>query len=217
MANTITSLPSRCSLYQAFLWVAEECPPIEDLIFDSLPDPTWMAVEEKHKRDLLVALKTGTLRGEGVLWDLRFPRPKLENPCTDIEPKYWEWEKVDWQDSVLWIARSGDVRNDRQFTEITVPAEALLKTFPSERKPLALEAPSREGSSRRGRPPKFNWPAFYAEIAVRADLDGLPDTQAELERAMAEWCSLTWGEVPGESTVRQFVSLIYSHRRKARK
>jgi hypothetical protein len=208
----ITTLPSRCSLYQALLWVAEECPPIEDFIFDSLPDPTWVAVEEKHKRDLLVALKTGTLRGEGDFWNLRFPRLKLENPCADIEPKYWEWGKVDWERSVL---RTG--RHDGEFTNITVPAVALVMTFPSEKKPLALEAPSREGSSRRGRPRKFNLPALYAEIAVRADLDGLPDKQAELERAMAEWCSLTWGEVPGESTLRQYLSPIYSHPRKARK
>jgi hypothetical protein len=213
----ITTLPSRCSLYQALLWVAEECPPIEDLIFDSLPDPTWVAVEQKHKRDLLVALKTGTLRGEGGLWDLRFPRAKLENPCTDIEPKYWEWGKVDWKKSVLRTDSLGDGRHDREFANITVPAAALLMTFPSEKKPLALEAPSREGSSRRGRPRKFNLPALYAEIAVRADLDGLPDKQAELERAMADWCSLTWGEVPGESTLRQYLSPIYSHPRKARK
>jgi hypothetical protein len=215
MAIAITTLPSRCSLYQALLWVAEERPPIEDFIFDSLPDPSGVAVDEKHK--LLVALKTGTVRAEGILWGLRGPIITLENPLTEIEPKYWEWQKVDWEDSVLWTDSFGDGRNDGQFTEITVPAGALLKTFPSDERPLALQALSREGSSRRGRPRKFNLPAFYAEIAVRADLDGLPDKQAELERAMAEWCSLTWGEVPGESTMRQYVSPIYSHPRKARK
>ena len=214
---TITTLPRRCSLYQALLWVAEECPPIEDLIFDLLPDPTWVAVEEKHKRDLFVSLKTGILRAEGGLWDLRMPRFKLENPCTEIEPKYWEWRNVEWDVSVLSIdSLGGRGFTDKEFTEITVPAAALLKAFPSEKKPLALEAPSQE-SSRRGRPPKFNWPAFYVEIVVRADLDCLPDTQAELERAMADWCSLTWGEVPGESTLRQVLSPIYSHPRKARK
>ena len=217
MANTITTLPSRCSLYQALLWVSEECTPIEDRIFDLLPEPTWVAVEEKHKRDLFVALKTGSLRSEGDLWDLRSLRAKLENPCAIIEPSYWEWGKVDWEESVLRTERFGDGRHTGEFTNITVPAAALLMTFPSEKKPLALEPPSREGSSRRGRPRKFNLEALYAEIAVRADLDGLPDTQAELERDIADWCSLTWGEVPGESTLRQYVSPIYRHPRKARK
>lgn len=214
MANAITTLPSRCSLYQALLWLAEECPPIEDLIFDSLPDPTWVALEEKHKRDLFVALKTGSLTSEGDLWDLHFRRLRLD-PCIYIEPKHWEWEKVDWEKSTLRADRLNDGRGE--FTNITVPAVTLLMRFPSEKKPLVLEAPSPEGGSRRGRPRKFNLPAFYAEIAVRADLDGLPDTQAELEREMAEWCSLTWGEVPGESTLRQYVSPIYCHSRKARK
>jgi hypothetical protein len=59
VANSITTLPSRCSLYQALLWIAEEVPPIEDLIFDSLPEPTWVPLEDKHKRELLVALRTG--------------------------------------------------------------------------------------------------------------------------------------------------------------
>ena len=118
---------------------------------------------------------------------------------------------------MLSIDSSGRGFSDKEFTEITVPALALLKAFPSEKKTLALEAASPEGSDRRGRPPKFNWPAFYVEIAVQADLDGLPEKQAELERVMADWCSLTWGEVPGESTLRHALSPIYSHPRKARK
>jgi hypothetical protein len=217
VANSITTLPSRCSLYQALLWIAEECPPIDDLIFDSLPEPTWVSLGEKHKRELFVALKTGTLRAEGSLWDLRGGRFKRENPCTEIDLKYWDWPKVDWEASVLSIDSSGTGFIDKEFTEITVPAAALLMTFPSERKPLALEVPPQEVRNRRGRPPKFNWPAFYVEIAVRADLDGLPEKQAELERAMAQWCSETWGSEPGDSTVRQAVSPIYSHPRRARK
>jgi hypothetical protein len=94
MAIAITALPSRCSLYQALLWIVEERPPIEDLIFDSLPDPSGAAVEEKHKRELLVALKTGTIRAEGVLWGFRGPVITLENPLTEIQAKYWEWEKL---------------------------------------------------------------------------------------------------------------------------
>jgi hypothetical protein len=217
VANAITTLPSRCSLYQALLWIAEECPPIDDLIFDSLPEPTWVSLEEKHKRELFVTLRTGALGAEGSLWDLREPRFKLENPCTGIDPKYWEWPNVDWETNVLSIDSSGRGFSDKEFAEITVPAVALLRAFPSEKRPLVLETRSRDVGKPRGRPAKFNWPAFYVEIAVRADLDELPEQQADLERAMADWCSENWGEEPGESTLRQAVSPIYSHPRKARK
>ena len=85
MTGAIATLPQRCSLYQALLWVVEQIPPIENLIFDSLP-PRWVVIEDKHKRELLVALKLGTLRAQGDLWDLRGPRFRLENECADISP-----------------------------------------------------------------------------------------------------------------------------------
>jgi hypothetical protein len=213
MTGATSTLPRRCSLYQALLWVVEQIPPIEDLIFDSLPPPSWVVIEDKHKRELLVALKLGTLRAQGDLWDLRGPRFRLENECADISPQYWEWNRVDWEASSLTVVR--DRKANGEFTEVSVPTIDLLKAFPSDARPLVLEVPSKEG--RRGRPPKFNWPAFYAEVAVRADLDGLPGVQAELERAMAQWCSVTWGEEPGEAALRQALSLIYRHPRKARK
>jgi hypothetical protein len=122
MVNAVTTLPKRCSLYQALLWVADECVPIDDVIFDSLPEPTWVPVEEKHKRDLFVALKTGIIRAEGMLFGFRGLAITLEAPLTEIEPKYWEWQKVDWDEYALWTDR--DSRNDGQFTEITVPAVA---------------------------------------------------------------------------------------------
>jgi hypothetical protein len=191
----------------------EQIPPIEDLIFDSLPPPSWVVIEDKHKRELLVALKLGTLRAQGDLWHFDWPRFRLENACSDISPQYWEWDRVDWEDSLLRVFRGRS--HCGEFNEVSVPAVDLLKAFPSGARPLVLEVPSKE--RRRGRPPKFNWPAFYAEVAVRADLDGLPEVQAELEQAMAQWCSVTWGEEPAEATLRQALSLIYQHPRKARK
>jgi hypothetical protein len=101
-----------------------------------------------------------------------------------------------------------------------MPTAALLKAFPSEKKSteFTAELPSSPAPGiQKGRPPKYDWPAFHAEIAIRADLDGLRDTQAELERAMAEWCLRTWGREPPESMVRDNVSRIYRERRKARK
>jgi hypothetical protein len=56
---------------------------------------------------------------------------------------------------------------------------------------------------RGGRPEKFDWTAFAAEVVRLAlDPDGLPE-QRELMRHMMEWCHTQFGdETPGESTVR---------------
>ncbi len=68
-----------------------------------------------------------------------------------------------------------------------------------------------------GRRPKYDWDQMYAEIAVRADLDGLPDRQAELVDAMAQWCLDNWGEEPARSGLSEKIAPIYRHLRRVRK
>jgi hypothetical protein len=220
-----TPVPDRCLLYQALLWVAEEFVPVDDRIFLSLPDRSWSSVKDEHKRDLLLALRSEALPARGVLWATHGPCLKIEDQCAEIEGAVWEWERIEWEDSTLWVERTKCKRDDKtwkchSFEAITVPVDVLLATFPPEKnsRGIALQPPSREEEGRRrGRPQKFHWSEFYSEIAVRADLDNLPETQAELERDMADWCSETWGDVPSEARLREMVSPIYRHPRKARK
>ena len=54
-----------------------------------------------------------------------------------------------------------------------------------------------------------------AAVAVRADLDNLPKTAAELQRNMAEWCQDNWGEVPGDTMLKEKISPIYKHPRRS--
>ena len=68
------------------------------------------------------------------------------------------------------------------------------------------ETPKNKG----GRPVEYDWDAFTIEIIRIADLDGLPETQAELISQILEWCSLTWGKEPAESSVKSRISLIYN-------
>ncbi len=68
---------------------------------------------------------------------------------------------------------------------------------------------------RRGAPSKYDWEEFFTEIIVLADLDSLPDLQADLEREMAAWCLDKWGKEPSPSTIRRKVNAIYNHPRKA--
>src|SRR5687768_13875436 len=70
-------------------------------------------------------------------------------------------------------------------------------------------------SAGTGRRRTYDWDAFFVEIAVRADLDGLPTAQADFEKQMASWCENTWGKQPAESAIRDKIAPIYRHPRKA--
>src|SRR5262245_56214454 len=181
-----TPLPARCLLYQALLWVAEEFLPVDDRIFLSLPELSWGTVEEKHRRDLLIALRSGSIPAQGVLWDTYGPRIGMQDQTAEIKPEIWEWNRIEWENSTLWVDSTwservrGGLWKLHQFEAITVPTAALLATFPAEKNsiPFALEPPSAPGGRRRGRPRDYDWDAFYVEVAVRADLDNLPEKQA---------------------------------------
>ncbi len=88
------------------------------------------------------------------------------------------------------------------YREVGIDRDAFFKAL------AAAEPPS---TRRRGARPKYDWPAFRAEVAEVTRRDDLPTIQADLERAMTDWCVETWGEdnCPGESTIRAQVSRYY--------
>ena len=217
------SLPDRCLLYQALLWVSDSVRPIPDRYFLSLPDPATLGPTDASKRDLLLALMSGRLKAEGILWG---DENEFESRTADLSPNFWEVGEVDWQKSRLQVpnqpGRSG------AFDIIKVTTSKLMEVFPDPSVPAQIERLDAEldtmnantptpTTTKRGRPPIYDWSAFFAEIIVRADLDGLPDSQAELERSMADWCQDQWGASPGDSTIREKISPIYNHFRKVRK
>lgn len=73
--------------------------------------------------------------------------------------------------------------------------------------PSVIDAPPK---NKGGRPREYDWDAFTIEIIRVANLDGLPDSQAELVRHMLEWCLHTWGKEPAESSVKNRISKIYN-------
>lgn len=62
---------------------------------------------------------------------------------------------------------------------------------------------------RRGRPPRYFWQAFAAEMVRRAIQDP-PSSQAEFERQMAEWCQQSWGAEPAISMIREYVAPAFA-------
>ena len=97
------------------------------------------------------------------------------------------------------------------FSRITVQTADLFRLFPR----AATSGLTIQTASKVGRPPKYRWDDFFAEIIVRADLDGLPQTQAELIGQMATWCIENWGDQPAESVLKERTAQIFRHRRKS--
>lgn len=72
-------------------------------------------------------------------------------------------------------------------------------------------------TAKTGRPRAYDRDAFYLEIIVRADLDGLPERQADLIRDMQEWCQKNWDHEPSDSQIKEMIRPIYNNPRKVRK
>lgn len=70
---------------------------------------------------------------------------------------------------------------------------------------------------RGGRPPEYDWDAFTIEIIRIADMDNLPERQADLVRQMMVWCQSSWGKEPAESSVKSRISAIYNGLGRGRK
>ncbi|MGO6740463.1 hypothetical protein ACC732_28535 [Rhizobium ruizarguesonis] len=131
----------------------------------------------------------------------------------DIEPGKWRY---------LSLVNGG--AKPSQFTDpsgtrfgnITFSSQAVVEAWPAQKTGEAqtLE-PDANGTTKKGRPPKYDWPAFHAEVIRKLDEEGDFDvaidpgwTQSALERHMAEWCERKWrgSAQPGESTIRREVS-----------
>ena len=73
-------------------------------------------------------------------------------------------------------------------------------------------------TSGAGRPTKYDWVSFEAEVIrilnEEGDINPKLDpkwTQAALEEKMAEWCSDQWNKEPSESMIRQRVKQMRSN------
>ena len=78
--------------------------------------------------------------------------------------------------------------------------------------PVSAGTTSRKGIG--GAPRQYDWDSFFVEIiALASHPDGLPETQAELEKHMLAWCVREWGKEPGLSTIQDKITLIYNRLR----
>ena len=199
-------VPEECDLYQAILWLASGELPIETseqmIVFGR--SPLDQSTHGEAMEALLLALRSGRLPATGMFWEndpKAYPRQKIMK----IEPTFWTLDRIDWGSNELKFP-AWSQGPDGSFDTISIPTKDLFGIFSSD--------DAKRSYNRPGRKREYDWDSFYVEIAVRADLDSLPETAAELQRDMAEWCQVTWGEEPGETSLKGKIAPIYKHPRK---
>jgi hypothetical protein len=238
-------VPERCLLAQASLYVKSGKIPVPNDVFEAAPEFDFSGSKELI-RALRAGLIAGdgelheAFREGSWLTDRAWTRPRSFPPPDEVEiaARLWDFAKVVFESSELICsepaifvsydlsstldfntlvqAKEGrpghSVETGFMFTGITLPTAKLFELFPSD-SPEQIISPKAAG----GRPPKYDWNGFFAEIIVRADLDELPATQAELVSQMAEWCLENWGEEPALSLLKSRTAAIFRHPRKSKR
>jgi len=235
-------LPETTSIGHAVRWIYNQRPflnmearsALSD--YTTIPDPIiW-----EQKQELLLALWHGTIESKGMLDISTVGTPGFDKTTFDpnhnwteflqqseqpetinemaflgtlnkmnIPKRLWKLDYVDWDSDKL--AYPGDGEIQAVFSDIELQTSGLLKHFPPD------DIKDKTIPLKKGRSQIYDWDGFFVEIAVLADLDSLPETQAGLEQKMADWCLINWGKEPSETSIRNKVSPIYNHSRKVKK
>lgn len=80
--------------------------------------------------------------------------------------------------------------------------------FEAEHVPPAADCGNHAGSGKRGVAPKYDWDAFWCELAVSMQIEGMPESQAAVVRRMVEWFAAR-NQHPDLSTIKKKVSLLW--------
>ncbi len=170
--------------------------------------------------------KSGALIAEGQIKPLT---PDLERKV--IKPRWWsERGMVNFRESTFReTTPSSRTKFQLRYPDVPPPPRTPFVMFTDVRvwdrntwqKRKTQTAPgdmvSAEQKKPVGRPEKFEWDEFWSEVALKAEFEGLPETQAKLQDDMLAWCLQTWGREPAESTVKNRLSDLYERLRKERK
>ncbi|WP_203072381.1 hypothetical protein [Falsiroseomonas ponticola] len=89
-----------------------------------------------------------------------------------------------------------------------VVRDTEVSRFEAEHVPPAADAASRGGPGQRGAMPKYDWDAFWREVARSILFDGVPESQAAFVRRMVDWFD-TRGEAPDPSTIKKKLSPLW--------
>lgn len=194
-------------------------PSLPPLSWLTLPEViSWLVergISESDARSILPrAFRDGEIQTRG-----RARLPTGIDKQIELEEFSWEQATVNWEESWISIPSSdGPTDFGTKIEHVNVSRADLHSWLDGNETDDASRRKTDEPtgqSSGRKRKTTYDWESFYVEIAVLADLDALPQTQAGLERQMADWCRDNWGTEPSESMLRSKISPIYNHPRKS--
>lgn len=215
-------LPAQYSLYRAARWIAFGEKPIEQEYANILYPSEFSDDQEKEiffsaARALHACLRDGSIKSFCPLWFDGGSGHYFDDATEEtIAKELWGY-KVNWIDGKLHYD-DFETGVDITYCGIRVSAQDLMNKFPEKYKKIdAVENTGHTSNvqniaAKAGRKPAYDWLTFtYEIIRIANGPDGLPDSQAELERVMAEWCSQNWEKEPGETSLKDHIRPIYRH------
>jgi hypothetical protein len=226
-----------CSIRQALFWIDQRIEPVPQDHLQHLKRPELINRDDALN-NLVLACRERSISTAGTPAILEDDHEEdtvmVLHRCSDVCPPTrvavphhpWAYRSIDIENESLSVPcdwQDDDYLNhwtelaSPYFPQINPSYGFLFAHVSISVSDLKGCFPARFDQERRGAPAKYRWNDFYAEIAVRADRDNLPDKQADLERDMLLWCEDTWGQAPAESVVRERIAPIYRHPRKAGK
>ena len=128
----------------------------------------WRNLVEQAKAEVL-----GSLTGCKIFQDQVIPEP------------LWEKDNIAWDSCRIFSSSYSFHRLRGMFSGIVVKVSELVRTFCPQNAESETNA-NEVASAGTGRRRTYDWDAFFVEITVRADLDGLPEAQADLGEADGE-------------------------------
>lgn len=231
-------------LIQAVLWLALDLPPREERFARLYEYPEKIQyISEFHgltnseveqirtaKRTILLGLMEGRLSSSGRPIYSRYT-PEYPNLTTadelygvalgaqhdaaieTIPREFWQPDELDWDRDYCGEVNIIDSDRPTYYIDIRVSYKEItrLKGDP----PGDVETPA-PTSRRAGRTAKYDQTEFLIYCIHCANVDGLPDRQAEFLKQMDLLLQVLWGpdNVPRETWLKERISQIYQLREK---
>lgn len=219
-----SELPNQISLAQVALWIARGIRPVPEQLFARTKvrlDEDELGSNDTLRR-LLALLADGELTATAkisVVYEGEDPLAPVPVPQIgpfEVPSSTWYSGDIRWNASALEITEGFDLPGElfdaldfsgdffawgnRAFFEpVVLPTDEVLSAFPALTSPVS-GAPVRTNVG--GRPAKYDWPDFYAAAAAWIYESGIPKTQADMVKAMAQWCQNNWDTEPGDTELK---------------
>jgi hypothetical protein len=120
------------------------------------------------------------------------------------------WQHVAWTSGAIAGCRI-DVLWQHVLEQLNAPTALLMRQLLKEAKEeAAVSAGEKRSAPQGGRPPKYDWDAFWIEIAIYAALNNLEEGhRSELQTHMMKWAAEHWADPPEDATIRGRLRKLY--------